>query len=92
VQSINYKSIVPVLGNDISAVRLKKGSISNYNNYNALLEAGHESEEYLEINLYKYIAFRLWDIYGNGTMPYPLTINNVKSILQKNGTKELLDI
>ncbi len=88
VQNINYKSIVPVLGNDISVVRLKKGSISNFSNYNALLEAGQESEEHFQINLYKYIAFRLWDIYGNGTVPYPLTINNVKSILQKNGTKE----
>lgn len=73
VQNINYKSIVPVLGNDISAVRLKKGSISNYNNYNALLEAGQESEEYLQINLYKYIAFRLWDIWQ---WNYALSIND----------------
>ncbi len=88
IQGINYNGIVPVIGNDLSVIRLKKSAIQRSDYYDSILSAGQETEEYIFINLYKYLSFKLWETYGLGTIPAPLTLNNITSILQRNDVKE----
>jgi hypothetical protein len=94
VYNLNHKGIALVIGNDLSMLRLEKNFISKSDNYKFFLEAGELNGDHLSINLYKYLAIRLWDILGSDgspspcTMPSPVTLNNIVLELQKKNTKE----
>jgi hypothetical protein len=62
---------------------LSKKSLSSVENCNAIFKAGIDEGEFLRINLYKYLSFKLWDILANGPISFPLTINNVIQNLQQ---------
>ena len=88
VWNINSRGISLVIGNDLSILRLEKDFISNSEYYNAFVSAGKFDGEHLRINLYKYLAIKLWDIFGKGAVPLPVTINNIVQQLQKIKTTE----
>jgi len=88
VWNINSRGISLVIGNDLSILRLEKDFISKSDYYEAYVSVGKFEGEHLCINLYKYLAIKLWDIFGKGPFPLPATINNVVLELQKISTKE----
>ncbi|MBK8848399.1 MAG: toll/interleukin-1 receptor domain-containing protein [Bacteroidetes bacterium] len=86
--SVNSKAIVPVLGNDLSNLRLKKSSIEKLEYYNAMLSAGEQVGDTLEINLYKYLAFRIWENLSSKPLDFDATINNVaRGLMAQNITE-----
>jgi TIR domain-containing protein/SIR2-like protein len=88
VYNINHNDIFVVIGKDLSMLRLEKDFLSHSANYNAYIQAGELKDEHLYINLYKYLAIRLWDIFSKDALPSPLTINNIVLKLQACDTKE----
>jgi hypothetical protein len=86
--NINSRAISLVIGNDLSVLQLEKDFISKSEYYDAYFSAGKFEGERLCINLYKFLAIRLWDIFGKGALPLPATINNIVLELQKIGTTE----
>ncbi|MEP6749560.1 MAG: toll/interleukin-1 receptor domain-containing protein [Bacteroidota bacterium] len=82
--NINNKGIVPIIGNDLSIVRLPKKRILAFDNSEAYLAAGTDNGDYISINLYKFLALQLWYVFGSGEMPSPLTVDAVFFNLQNN--------
>ena len=82
VYNINSRGMVPVIGNDLSMLKLDKAFIGQCANLEAMLQAGHFDGGFLSINLYKYLAFRLWDIFGKEELPLPVSLNHVVLKLQ----------
>jgi hypothetical protein len=50
--SVNNNDVVPILGNDLSVVRLTKSSIAQSKSYEAILQTGKDDGEHIIINLY----------------------------------------
>ncbi len=90
VYNIDHQNMVPVIGNDLSMLKLDKGFIRQSDNLEALVEAGQFDGEHLFINLYKYLAFKLWDIYGRDAIPLPVTLNHI--VLKLQGYEKENDI
>ncbi len=88
VYDINNRGISLVIGNDLSMLRLEKDFIFNSKYYDAFVSVGKLEGEHLCINLYKYLAIKLWDIFGKDSLPLPVTINNIVLELQKINTRE----
>ena len=86
--NINNKGIVPIIGNELSIVRLPRTRILTFENSEAYLAAGTDAGEYLSINLYKFLALQLWHAFGSGEMPSPLTIDSVFFNLQNSSITE----
>jgi len=77
VYNINSKAIVPVIGNDLSIIQLTKECIADFENHEILFKLSTEKGDDVQINLYKYLAVRLWDIFEKGPMTISATVNNV---------------
>ena len=102
---INENNVVPILGNDLSIIKLNKNSISQTKNYEVILKSGKDDGEYIRINLYKYLAIKLCEDYLPGEpLNLPVNFNSIvlqllsKGIAQnaikkkiKNKTMELTD-
>lgn len=88
VYNINNKSISLVIGNDLSVLKLAKSFVSDSVYCNDYLKCGEVQDDQLFINLYKYLAIRLWDIFGKGYLPEHLNMNNVVLGLQRLNTNE----
>jgi hypothetical protein len=88
VYNINSRNIVPVIGNDLSFVKLDKQQLSASDNFNNIKKSGTEDGDFIIINLYKYLAFRLWDIFEKGSITCPANINSVALHLYEMGTPE----
>ncbi|MDQ6761025.1 MAG: TIR domain-containing protein [Bacteroidota bacterium] len=82
VYNINSRGMVPVIGNDLSMLKLDKSFIGQSDNLEAMVEAGSFDGQYLLINLYQYLAFKLWDIFGKDALPLPVTLNHIVLKLQ----------
>ncbi|MGB7396033.1 MAG: hypothetical protein WA913_16740, partial [Pricia sp.] len=83
IHKINNKRVVPVIGNDLSMVRFLKSDLVQKGMSASCLESGIEDGETVVFNLYDYLAFRLWDIYGAGEPPPDYTIDKVVLQLHK---------
>ncbi len=57
VYNINSRGMVPVIGNNLSMLKLDKSFIGQSDNLEAMVEAGSFDGGHLLINLYKYLAF-----------------------------------
>ena len=79
--NVSINNVVPILGNDLSTIRLEKTSISQSKYYDAILKCGTVDEECIRINLYKYLAIKLWEIYGRGE-PINYSVNFNSIVLQ----------
>lgn len=88
IYNINTKAIIPIIGNDLSFIKLSKEKVQAFDNPEQLKSAGHINGEYLTINLYKYLAYKLWDLYGSGEIPVKPSVNSVALHLLSNGTPE----
>ena len=82
VNNLSRSSIVPIIGNDLSIIRLPKSILQPLSNYKQLLASGIEEGELLRVNLYKYLSYKLWDIFGNGEIDFPVNLNHVIQKLQ----------
>jgi TIR domain/SIR2-like domain len=90
--NVSRKAIVPIIGNDLSIIRLPKKSLSSFADYNTVLKAGIDEGDHLRINLYKYLSFKLWDIFGSGSIGFQPSINNVIQTLQEGNAISENDI
>jgi len=91
--TIEDNNIVPVLGNDISKVRLTKSEFDNLENSSILIDDAVKYEDDIILNLYDYLAIRLWNDYGRkGAIPKLCTLNNVVTQLQLEQQLGLWDI
>lgn len=88
IYNINSKAIVPVIGNDLSNIRLTKDCIAGFENKQALLDAGIDEGDHIRINLYKYLPVRLWDIFEKGNISVPVSVNSVALHLMNIGILE----
>jgi len=83
-KAIDRKDIIPVIGNDLSMIRLLKSNIDKADDLISQLDSAIEVDDDVKVNLYDYLAFKLWNDYGSGDPPSPYTLNNVVLELQKN--------
>ena len=88
VYDINCRSLAIVIGRDLSVLRLRTDLLSDLDFYSDLVNAGYIDGEYLYINLYKYLAIKMWGIHGEGKVPRPVTINNVVLALRNQKKSE----
>lgn len=84
--NVSTSNVIPILGNDLSEIRLAKSSISQSKSYNSIVETGIAEDDCIRINLYKYLAIKLWEIYGKGEpLAHPVNFNSVVlQLLSKN--------
>ncbi|MEO8148072.1 MAG: toll/interleukin-1 receptor domain-containing protein [Bacteroidia bacterium] len=64
--NVSTNNVIPILGNDLSVIRLSKSNISQTKNYDAILKSGTDEGNHIRINLYKFLAIKLWGIHGKG--------------------------
>lgn len=83
IYNINNNGVVPVIGNDLSMVRFLKSELIQMGMSASFIESGMEDGDTVTFNLYDYLAFRLWDIYGVGEPPSQYVIDKVVSQLHK---------
>ncbi len=88
IYSINNNRVVPVIGNDLSMVRFLKSDLVKSGMSASFMESGMEDGDTILFNLYDYLAFRLWGIYGTGNPPQPYTINKVVLQLHKQNVSD----
>jgi hypothetical protein len=88
VYNINSNSISLVIGNDLSILVLKKEFLSNSDYFDFYVEAGTLKNDQLYINLYKYLAIKIWDIFGKGELPRVVSMNNIVLQIQQLNTSE----
>lgn len=89
IKNISYNGVVPIIGNDLSMVRLKKDESAHLIDiWSAIEEKGTEDGDYIRINLYDYLALKLWHDHGVGDGPSKYTINKVILQLQNNHVGE----
>lgn len=88
VNIINEKGFVPILGNDLSMLKLKQSHFSDKNLWNKIKAVGTEEGDFLRINVYSYLAIMLWDAHGEGELLSTYSLNNVILKLQKNNINE----
>ncbi|MEM7186586.1 MAG: toll/interleukin-1 receptor domain-containing protein [Bacteroidota bacterium] len=75
--AINRKGIVPILGNDLSRLKIKKADIPDIDRLNVLVNKISDEDEHIVINLYDYLAFQLIRTYHVADPPTPFNLNNV---------------
>ena len=76
--NVSTNNVIPILGNDLSEIKLDKKSITQSKNYDGILKAGISEDDCVRINLYKYLAIKLWEIYGKGEpLVHPVDFNSV---------------
>jgi len=89
IKNISYNGVVPIIGNDLSMVRLKKDESAHLIDiWSAIEEKGTEDGDFIRINLYDYLALKLWHDHGVGGGPSKYTINKVILQLQNNHVGE----
>jgi TIR domain/SIR2-like domain len=100
---VGSENVVPILGNDLSTIRFSRSGISQTKSYAAILNSGKDEGDSIRINLYDYLAIKLWEVYGKGK-PLPdivnfrsivtqllsqaVTIDSIRNVL-RNETKKL---
>lgn len=77
IYSIQGKETVPVIGNDLSFIKISKDSVSNSANFKLYKDSGTEEGDHIRINLYKYLAIKLWDLFIRKEMTLPPVLNKV---------------
>ncbi|CAN5460223.1 hypothetical protein BH10BAC2_BH10BAC2_25850 [soil metagenome] len=86
--NVSTSNVVPILGNDLSMIRLAKASISQTKNYEAIVKSGTDKDAHIIINLYTYLGIKLQEIYGKGEpINYPVNFNSVILSLLSKGTR-----
>lgn len=80
--SVNNNGIVPIIGNDLSMVRILKSELSNIDISMSIMESVKKDGNHIIINLYDYLALRIWDIFGYGNPPKRVTLNSVVQRLE----------
>jgi len=88
VNIINDKGFIPILGNDLSMLKLTADDFPAKNLWNKFKEVGTQEGDSLRINLYNYLAIKLWDTHGDGDLPATYSLNNVILKLQKQHINE----
>jgi hypothetical protein len=88
VYNISNRAMIPVIGNDLSFIRLQKHKVAQWENHAAIYANGQDEGETIRINLYKYLAIRLWDIFAKGLIPIKPSVNNVVLELIENNIPE----
>ena len=88
IYNINNNGVVPVIGNDLSMVRFLKSDLVVSDMPASFVASGMEDGDTIIFNLYDYLAFRLWDIYGAGNPPPPYQINKVVLQLYKQNVSD----
>jgi TIR domain-containing protein/SIR2-like protein len=88
--NICSKDVVPVIGNDLSLIRLQLSYVSGLADSKQIIKAGHTEGDHLIINLYKYLAFSLWYTLDDSKnpVPVPTSLNNTVLHLQHSGITE----
>ena len=79
--NVSINNVVPILGNDLSTIRLAKNSLLQSKYYDTILKCGTVDKDYIRINLYKYLAIKLWEIYGRSE-PISYSVNFNSIVLQ----------
>ena len=88
IYNIQSKAIVPVIGNDLSYILISKDSFSKSANFELITAAAAAEGNLLRINLYKYLAFKLWDIFVDKPITVPAVLNRVTLHLLDNQIPE----
>ncbi len=88
IYSISNSWVVPVIGNDLSMVRIPKREFTDSTISEIFTDSAIEDGDYIRLNLYNYLAFRLWELYGFGQPPESYTLNKVVLQLQKQNILE----
>lgn len=88
VNIIKQKGFVPILGNDLSMIKLKERDFPDKQLWNKFQEVGTEEGDVLRINLYNYLAIKLWSAHGEGDLPATYSLNSVILKLQKKNINE----
>jgi len=88
IYSINNNGVVPVIGNDLSMVRLPKSQFPTSDKFPSFNESVIDDGDFVRLNLYHYLAFRLWELLGSGELPAPYTLNKVVLQLYKQNVQE----
>lgn len=88
IYNITNNGVVPVIGNDLSMVRFLKTDLARSGMPTTFIESGMVDKDHIVFNLYDYLAFRLWDIYGIGEPPLVYTIDKVVLQLNKQNVQD----
>ncbi len=88
IYSISNNWVVPVIGNDLSMVRLPKNEFMASGMANVFKDSAIDEGDLIRINLYNYLAYKLWDLFGSGEAPSAYTLNKVVLQLQKQNVLE----
>jgi SIR2-like protein/TIR domain-containing protein len=90
IKALERSELVPVIGNDLSMVRLLKTDIPNVEMLTKVMESATNDGDSIKVNLNDYLAFELWNDYESGKEPpSPYTLNNVvEALVSENTTTE----
>ncbi len=88
VKIINNNGILPVIGNDLSMVQFPKDEFTGAETTALFETLGTADGNTIRINLYQFVALKLWEDHGNGKIPSPPTLNNVVLELHKQNVGE----
>ncbi len=88
IKIINNNGIVLVIGKDLSMLRFPKNTFSQSDMASLYLESGTIEGDFLNINLYDYLAIKLWDDHGYEKQLPAYTLNKVVLQLQKMNVGE----
>lgn len=88
--ALERNELVPVLGNDLSMVRLSKNEIPKFKELISTMESATEDGDFIMVNINDYLAFKLWnDFEPDKKPPQPYTLNNtVQVLVSENITTE----
>lgn len=87
--SVNNNGIVPVIGNDLSYVKMHKDEVPFIDLSERIKASLIEDGDYYKLNLYDYLALKIWEIYGgSNTPPKKITLNNIVQRLEDLGIGE----
>ncbi len=86
--SVNNNGIVPVIGNDLSIVKILKTDVPQIDISPRIMQSVIKDGDYVKMNLYDYLALKVWDIFGSGAPPKKVTINYVVQRLEDLGVNE----
>ena len=75
--SVSNNGIVPVIGNDLSMVRMQRSELPPIQMSPRMKNSIREDGDHIKMYLYDYLALKIWDIFGEGPPPVRFTLNNV---------------
>ncbi|MBK7109488.1 MAG: toll/interleukin-1 receptor domain-containing protein [Bacteroidetes bacterium] len=77
VYNVNSRAIIPIIGNDLSFIKLSADKFEPLESSELIKTQGSMENGKLRINLYKYLSFKLWDIFSKGPLTFKPNINSV---------------